>query len=247
MDVDLGKMIGPLPLGAWLATVGGGLALMVYTRRQNPVTATEAAPDPNPGVGDGSVGGWVQNAPATGGVAPDPTTNEEWAVMAVNGLIAMGYAPLVADSAIRKYMDGGSGMSATEFALVSIALAKYGMPPVPLPAPVFGTEYNNTPIPSEMVQTPAAAPDVPEFDENGQYIPPFIAGPTPYHIPLFINGQPSSRLNVRTYTIKSGDSLYSIASKFNVSWQSIYNANPRASIPNPNWVIVGKTILIPNS
>jgi hypothetical protein len=35
MAPDLGKMVGPMPLGAWIAVVGGGLGFALYSRSQS--------------------------------------------------------------------------------------------------------------------------------------------------------------------------------------------------------------------
>jgi len=46
------------------------------------------------------------------------------------------------------------------------------------------------------------------------------------------------------YTIQPGDTIYSIASQFNVSLEAILYANPGS---NPNRLIVGQIILIPTN
>lgn len=148
MAVDLGKQVGPLPLGAWVAVVGTGVGIAVYQRR------TTASADPTivddtsgtPGVGVGGSGQWVNVDPPTGSDTGDvvPTTNEEWAVKAINYLIAHNYPPAMADSAIRKYIAGASDqLSTAEWALVTIALGALKSPPSPLPP--SGTPPTGTP------------------------------------------------------------------------------------------------------
>jgi LysM repeat protein len=46
-----------------------------------------------------------------------------------------------------------------------------------------------------------------------------------------------------TYTIKAGDSLYGIATKFNVTYDQLLAANPQIS--NPDFIVIGQVINIP--
>lgn len=168
MAMDLGKQVGPLPLGAWFAVVGGGLGLAYYGYKQQkpaptPVTDTGG----QVGVGDGSVpGNWLPTTPptgvGTGDVAGPATTNEAWAVRAINWLIAQGYDATESDSAVRKYITGNDpAPSAKEYVLQGIVLAHFGSPPYPLPPPltpppvVVPPGGNPTPTP---VPTPAPSP-----------------------------------------------------------------------------------------
>lgn len=136
--LDLSKQIGPLPLGAWVVVVGTGLGIAYYSRRNSsgePEIMRDISGDPGVGTGPG----WTAIAPPTDAPqgSPDmedrePQTNEEWARVATNYLIAQGYDPATADAALRKYLVAGK-LSIKEHALLSIAMAKYGAPPVTLP------------------------------------------------------------------------------------------------------------------
>lgn len=132
--IDLGKQVGPLPLGAWIVVVGAGLGIAYYTRR----TATPVVVEDTsgvPGVGTGEVGGWVGTQPAGGTgqyTPPTITTNEEWARAAINWLLAHNYPANAADSAIRKYMSGVQP-SVQEYAMIAAVLVALGSPPQPLP------------------------------------------------------------------------------------------------------------------
>lgn len=239
-NVDLGKMVGPLPLGAWIATVGGGLAFMLYQRNQQ----TDAPLDVDapieyedvsgvPGVGTGEVGGWIPTTPgnstAPDNVASDPTDNEQWARLAINHLIASNYNPGLADFAIRKYI-GGESLSASEFALVTVALAKLGAPPIPLPPPIFAA--------------PTIPTTKPSTGTNQTTKPTTVKKP-----------KPVSKPKVTYYTVRPGDTLSKIGKKKGVSWSSIYNANRKGKrradgsngmISNPNMIRVGWKLIIPN-
>lgn len=138
--VDFGKQVGPLPLGAWVVVVAGGLGIAVYTRRQGTTAVAEPTVVDNTsgdaGVGTGAVGGWIPTTPNPTGSTPVavPTTNDEWAVMVENGLIGRNYPPPTVDSMVRKYIAGASStMSPAEYGLLAIALATYGGPPQTLP------------------------------------------------------------------------------------------------------------------
>lgn len=151
-DLNLGKQIGPLPLGAWFAVVGVGLGISYYVRRQGnntPTVVTDTSGDPGVGMG-GS--GWVSTTPSTGGgsVAPaTPTTNDQWGVAAINWLIAKGYPPVQADTAVRKYLNGDK-LSVQEFSLMTILLAAMGVPPQGVPI----QPGDPTPTPDPVTPTP---------------------------------------------------------------------------------------------
>ncbi len=157
---DFGKMVGPLPLGAWVAVIGGGLGIALYTRNQSS-GGPEIVEDTSgvPGVGMGGSGmGWVDVSPPANSGTPAITNNEEWARAAVNWLIASGYDPAVSDSAIRKYM-AVERLDVREFALVTLALGKLGAPPILLPPPTMATPSIVRPVispPTSPVPRPPA-------------------------------------------------------------------------------------------
>jgi hypothetical protein len=230
MALDLGKQVGPLPLGAWLAVVGAGVGLAAFSKR-----AADAPPEPMedvggvPGVGEGP--GWTAVPPPVtmpGGVAPEPETNEEWARAAVTWLIAQGYNPAVADSAVRKYM-AEERMSAQEYALIMLALARLGPPPILLGPPIFGPPTQPKPKPAPKKPNPRPGPRKP----------------------------PAPRPRVRYYVVKRGDTLSGIAKRYYnnpLGYVRIFNANRAGKrrsdgtpgmISNPNRINVGWRLIIP--
>ena len=58
---------------------------------------------------------------------------------------------------------------------------------------------------------------------------------------IYTNGGGSS--SNTTYTVKSGDTLSSIAAKIGTTWQKIYNDN-RDKIPNPDIIYPGQQLVI---
>lgn len=139
---DLSKMVGPLPLGAWMAVIAGGLGIALYTRRQNaaPALGPDQLPEDTgttPGVGTGAVGGWQPTTPGASPVETAPTDNEGWAKLAIDRLIALGYPPDVVNSAVTKYIRETPPFSSQEISIINEALRKLGSPPFPVQGPVL--------------------------------------------------------------------------------------------------------------
>ena len=196
---DLSKQVGPLPLGAWLIVVAGGLGVAWYTQRnkgsQDPVYEEDTSGVP--GVGAGGGGFTDVQPPATGGdTDKDYATNEEWGRAAINWLIAKGYDPNVADSGIRHYLMSEKP-TLQEAALIALVLVALGAPPMVLP--------------------PAPAPDKPVPPK-----PPIVTPPKP-------KPKPPAKPKVRYYTVKKGDNLWNISVKYygRPDWGRIFNANKK--------------------
>lgn len=225
--MELGKTYGPLPLGAWVALIGGGLGIALYTSR-NKKPAAQIVEDTSgvPGVGTGAQSLWVQNAPPPGSdsVADDKfTTNEEWARACVNYLIAQGYDAALADTAVRKYLQS-KPLTLSENALIKVALAKYGAPPVLLPEP----------------------PDLPTIPQ-----------PQPEQPPPSQPGPSTTRWIPVTPWPTKHSTLWGISTTVygrGADWPRLYNANrvgvtrpdgSRGMIKNPNLIYVGWKIYCP--
>lgn len=235
MAVDLGKQVGPLPLGAWFVVVGAGLGLAYYSYKNSEPTDPTVTADTSgdPGVGDGSVSQWTQTNPpaADTGAATTVTTNEQWGVQAINWLIAQGYPASLADSAIRKYLAGNDPKpSVQEFALQGIALTKFGSPPQPLPPGA-----NDPPTQAPPTTNP----------------PPTTTNPPP----------PTTTPKYKYYTVKAwpakGSTLWGIAEieyGNGKRYMEIFNANrsgktradgKKGMITNANKIYAGWVLLIP--
>lgn len=132
--LDLGKQVGPLPMGGWLVVIAGGLAVGYVINRnmaknasagneQDPTQLTES------GVGGGG-GQFVYTPPSSGSTDTAPQTNATWGAKAKNWLIAppQSINPTTADNAIRKYLSGQS-LTVAERAIVDLALVRFGVPP----------------------------------------------------------------------------------------------------------------------
>jgi hypothetical protein len=155
--IDLGKQVGPLPLGAWVAVVGAGLGVALYTRRQS-----QGAGDPTvvedtsgvPGVGTGVNGMWTDVTPVPPSDTPTVyADNDAWGRAAIDRLIADGYPSAQVYSAITKALAGGVGdnqLSVTEFAIWARALVLMHTPPTPVgvPAPSPTGPPGTTPPPT---------------------------------------------------------------------------------------------------
>lgn len=176
--LDLGKQIGPLPLGAWIGVVGTGLGVALWTRSQS--TDTGGAGDSYDSTGGGGLStnggglagedgvgigpGWVAVPPPTS--APQdtpPQDNDEWGRLAINYLIAQGYDPAKSQSAIGRALQGTT-MSVSEYALWGIALRKLGAPPYPVDVvpPVS--------VPGPVTQPPPPPPPKPAPPKGRWYV-----------------------------------------------------------------------------
>lgn len=164
---DLGKMVGPLPLGAWLGVVGGGLGLAYMAKKKAgaapPVVPGPASPNGGLPVTGGGVVALPDNAPGGAGaggsltpLAPAPTTNDEWARYAAIVLIGHGFGAYATQQALAKYLEGQQ-LTAEESAIVEAAMRYIGPPPysppvAPPPLPARAPQ----PVPAVPAPTPVA-------------------------------------------------------------------------------------------
>jgi hypothetical protein len=136
----LTEQIGPLPGGAWLGVIGGGLAIGFLGRRKSVAAAQPAVPAQT--AQDQSSQGAVQYVTSGTGVTsmgtPTYATNEEWASSAVAYLIGRGTLASRATNAISHvlYPDASHPTTAEDSALYNMAAAGVGLPPS-LPSQAF--------------------------------------------------------------------------------------------------------------
>jgi hypothetical protein len=129
--LDLGKQVGPLPVGGWVAVVGGGLAIAYFVNKGQARQDAQIEPLTEAGVGTGLV-------PAGAIIQPfqpsddEPEDNPAWGRKVLNWLIGSGSDPATADNAVRKYLSG-ENLTVQENALINLALVKFGSPPGTLP------------------------------------------------------------------------------------------------------------------
>lgn len=243
MAVDFGKQIGPLPLGAWVVVVAGGLGIAWYSTRQG--TEPEIVEDGSgqPGVGDGTVGGWIPQQPPT--AQPNPngkdsvTDNDAWYRYVFSELVARNYDSTLVDSALRKYLAGlSSKLSVAEWVIIRAALSI--MPP-PSPIPAQPDDPNPPTIPTPTVPKPPTSTPKPTVPKP----------PPPKPKP------PAPKPRLRYYTVQRGDNLWNIAKRYygsGIYWPKIYYANRANSIRldrtvgfirNPNLIYPGWRLIIP--
>jgi len=178
--MDFGKQIGPLPLGAWVAVVAGGLGIALWSRQKSaepPVVVEDTSG--TPGVGEGGTGSWVDIAkPPTDNTAPvGYASNESWGQAAVNWLIAQGYAPGLASAAITKALAGGTDidgnkMSIQEWSLWTLALKQLGSPPQPVNVAPPSS------VPGPVTPPGNPPPTRPPSPKPGKPVPPVVTPPT---------------------------------------------------------------------
>jgi nucleoid-associated protein YgaU len=230
MAMDFGKMIGPLPMGAWVVLVGGGLGL-AYFVRQRGSTNDEPGIDisTDDGVGLGGSGFVALNPNAGTTTSSAPVDNDEWSRIAYNYLLSINADPAVAGQAIGNYLAGTLTTKDTQgWALVRMAIAHVGAPPI-LPVQDQNPPPTVTPKPKpKPVPKPGVKP---------------APKPTPKPTP---KPKPKPQPKVRYYTVKRGDTLWGIGRHYHIPWQHIYNAN-RDKIKNPDLIYPGQQFKIPYS
>lgn len=225
-----GGKVGNFKAGTWALIIGGGAAAGFILRRYFAAKAPAAAvADPlaapftyTPAGGNA---GATSGSDGTDLPAVIPATNLDWSRKAIAILIGLGVDPAIADSAIRKYLNGDQ-LNAAETAAVKLALAtkEIGVPPEYVPPPLY---YTAT-VDPQTTTTTVRNPD-----------PPPVVTPTVV--------TPPAAAQHLYYTVNPGDSLWHIAELWyhdGSQWPRIYEAN-RDQISNPNLIYPGQVLIIP--
>lgn len=155
---DLGKKIGPLPLGGWVVVVAAALGVGYVMNKKKGATVdggiTAGYLAAELGAGQGGVGFERVAEPSRPVVQQ---TNQLWGQNVANWATGKGFPPLTADEAVRKYLSG-QPLSIQEQAIISAALVFWGVPPEGVsgpantaPAPVTGLSLTVVPDPDNNV------------------------------------------------------------------------------------------------
>ncbi|MBT2400641.1 hypothetical protein [Streptomyces sp. ISL-100] len=248
----LGKKVGPLPLGVWIAAVVGGIGIAYVVRRRG-----DDEEEPEPYTPDGTVIGQPNGRGQDDDDDDDendldatPTTNEQWGRMAIRRMIAYGYDPSLVDRAIRKYL-AGETLTTTERAVIAEALVRLGPPPVPPPPEVPG---GTTPPPVDPItpRPPKPDPPAPGPKPPGKWPTPKPkpkptkpTGPPPYRVATITPANRTLSKLVDAYNRKYGTKH---------SWRAVWEFNLRhrsaATVRKlrargPDRVYLGSTFWIP--
>ena len=219
----LTKKIGPLPAYAYvLIIVGAAYAYRIYKTRSGAVaTSAGALPSDASSVIGGTGAGGVSSGsvPADG---PSGTvvgkTNAEWAATVSTGMVATGSNPVTVSSAVTKYLAGGL-LTTQEAAIITSAVAKFGWPPEGV-------------LPIKTVPPPGpVTPGKPPVKVVHQP-PPLLKPPAP---------KPASH----TYTVHSGDTLWSIAAHFYGNGERYPKIATANHIGPPYTIHPGQVLTIP--
>lgn len=146
MALNLGHKVGPLPMGAWVAVVAGGLGVGYVAKRKQAGTAAPLVSATTPLLPAApSTTSFL--APALPGPsdAPPIDTNQAWETACTRRLIARGADPYRTQQAIRRYISGLDPLDGDQAQLIQVALTQCG--PSPVPPAYVGPPSVATPVP----------------------------------------------------------------------------------------------------
>lgn len=141
----LKKQVGPLPVGVWIAVIGGALLISFYLRRKSAATTANGTSTTAPSAlvytGTGGTDTPSTTVPTTGSGFQ---TNEAWAQAAKQYLISQGVDSKAASDAVDLYINAQM-LDATQNARIAVAIRALGPPPQSLPPTTGGTTPPVTP------------------------------------------------------------------------------------------------------
>lgn len=212
-----GKMIGPLPLGAWVAVVGVGVGVVVWQRNTATTDPTDNGDSSYPlrdnsmeaGVGVGGSGMWTDlTVPTTSVGTTDTTnaitTNEQWYIVALNRAIADGIDPITAAWALNRYLSAQT-LDSQGDAIVRDLMRKLGAPP----QAVGYTDIK----PTQVVTKPVA--------------------PTPVVTKPVVTAPVVTKRAYLIHRVQPGDTMTKVANLYKIRWLTLYNAN-RVGVKRPD-------------
>lgn len=173
--LDLGKQVGPLPLGMWIVVGAAGLGIgYMINKNANKAEPQGTFADPDSDVGTG--GQQLIYDPPTNQPAPEsgPADNAEWARRGTNIMIAKGgYNFYTVWNALQKYISGEK-VTTQEMAIINIVIGELGAPPEPIspvdspttPTPTTGIGLTVTPS-SASVKVGSSASFTVKLTKNG--------------------------------------------------------------------------------
>ena len=227
----------------WVYAVGigvGGIALLYWYRSNKAAGAASAATvDTSSGypvlTSDplGSSGGG--NSTGSGSADYSTQSNSAWEAQAIAWLVTQGKNPLTAQSALENYL-AGNPLSASDGALVSLVVGKFGVPPQGSAGPpiVAAAPAPATPAPVS-VSTPVKTP-----------VP---VAPKPAPAPHITTVAPPAQASpyLATYEVKPGDTLSAIALHYYGHATPFYYLKIATAngIVNPNLIHPGQVLRIP--
>lgn len=153
LGATLGKQIGPLPLGAWVAVVGGGLGIAWYANTKKGSSASTDQADQQlteSGVGEGTAA-FMPAAEVSQPSSPIETL-DDWINKAITQAVALGATPLEIEQALRLYAKG-EALSEDQGKLVNRIITQIGpapsgeitevpvITPTPTPTPTATHKY----------------------------------------------------------------------------------------------------------
>jgi len=181
----LSKKVGPLPVGAWLAAIGGGLAISFYLRRHPSTAAPATSTDPGtvetvaPGYAatggtggaavswPGNISGPVDTGDTVGTTEPVAiTSNAIWRQQAVKWLVGNGVGAIAAEQAVGNYLAGGA-LSLAQAESINKAVAAIG--PTPDAVPTISVTGPTPPPEPTPTPAPGPPPGPAPITTNGQW------------------------------------------------------------------------------
>lgn len=115
---------------------------------------------------------------------------------------------------------------------------------VPMPADAAPADADPAGRAQGQVPKPADAPKPAEELKKEEPAPAPAPTPTPEPTPAPEPAAPAPAPELRTYTVKKGDTLSAIGKQFGVKWRDIAALN---DIPNPDRIYPGQVFKIPNA